>query len=415
MYLYTKKWEIENELYSERHPVRVQKREREEEERFANLPPMVPLSRCESPELRKGTSKRSDLPHTYRMFLRRLSQDPDVPGTAEEVIQDLIIDFRDCVPFSFDARDGSIDGGAFAPDRFTLEYSERDFILVNDHFHNRGYELPYSAIIWERWNPRAFLEREHAALTAWIEEFEADNAWLEEGMDSWLDDETDDQPDTEGSWTDCGLTCSDDGTHPRPPPPPPPPPPAATASDEVEFESDSELGEPPNLQAQPESDYDSESEADSMPELQHVSDSECDSESEMGENSELESELDFDSDSDLDWKCIPTDSHGASQDGYDTDNASSSDDSDDDADEKPTCSVQVSAVTPKKTRKNTDEGIEFQRNASRVRDFARLLRTASRLSGYGSYPYPPYVPDPSVLSRGGSPLPAYKSRPRPMT
>jgi hypothetical protein len=74
MFLYNEKWKIEDQLHTENHPIRVRKREdrkHDEDEKFANLPPMTPLSRCESPELRTGDDRRIDLPHTFRMFLWR--------------------------------------------------------------------------------------------------------------------------------------------------------------------------------------------------------------------------------------------------------------------------------------------------------------------------------------------------------
>ncbi|KAJ7921742.1 hypothetical protein B0H13DRAFT_2318061 [Mycena leptocephala] len=252
MFLYNEKWKIEDQLHTENHPIRVRKREdrkREEDEKFANLPPMTPLSRCESPELRTGDDRRIDLPHTFRMFLWRLGCDPDELGTAEEVIEGLITDFMNLVPYSFDPRGRIHREGIFSPDRFTLDYSERDFMLLTDQFHGRGYELPYSAILWQRWDPKT----------------------QEADTEDWTDDEL----GTETSWSNCGFTSSDDDI----PPPPPPPPAGGASSTEAQQDDESELGEPPDLDTVSNSDSDSDSDSDSMPGLDTVSESDWNSDS----------------------------------------------------------------------------------------------------------------------------------------
>jgi hypothetical protein len=226
------------------------------------------------------------------MFLWRLGCDPDELGTAEEVIEGLITDFMNLVPYSFDPRGRIHCEGIFSPDRFTLDYSECDFMLLTDQFHGRGYELPYSAILWQWWDPQEYLEREHAALTALIEEVQSDNIAQEADTEDWTDDES----GTETSWSNCGFTSSDDDI----PPPPPPPPAGEASSTEAQQDDESKLGEPPDLDTVSNSDSDSDSDSDSMPGLDTVSESDWseDSDSDLGEPPALQPQSDSDSDSD---------------------------------------------------------------------------------------------------------------------
>ncbi|KAJ6554379.1 hypothetical protein B0H19DRAFT_1153352 [Mycena capillaripes] len=188
---------------------------------------MVPLSRCKSPERRTGDQRRADLPHTFRIFLWRTFRDPDAPGAAEAAIQELTWDLLNCVPYSFDRRSSEYRDAVYSRDRFTLEYSERDFILLTDNF----------------------LEREHTAMTALMDEVEAMGRSPAHPM-TWQDAETEE-------WTEDES----------PGPPPPPPSTGAMMRTDIECDSDSELGEPPELQPQPDSDSDSDSESGEVPDL----------------------------------------------------------------------------------------------------------------------------------------------------
>ncbi|KAJ7764778.1 hypothetical protein B0H16DRAFT_1883392 [Mycena metata] len=319
MHLYNEKWAMEDQLYTEHHPVRVKKRQRAEDETFVNLPPMVPLSRCESPEAETANARRQDLPQAFRRFLRRLECDPDAPGAAEEVIESLVTDFMNCVPYSFDEMYHG--DSIFDPARFEVDYLEREFFVVTDNFHERGYLLDYPELLAQGWDPREFMERVYADLDVAHEELGADVGWIEEEFET--------EPETESSWSGCSFDLPSGNGTPPPPPPPPPPPAAGIAANDNVNDSDSELGEPPELEEQ--SDSDSESDLNS-PDLR-----------------------DFEYSSD-----------------EDADDEGSSENSDDEPDDR-THAVLAAATTPSKSRKPAEQSITYQRNASTVRDFARLV------------------------------------------
>ncbi|KAJ7912836.1 hypothetical protein B0H13DRAFT_1874420 [Mycena leptocephala] len=227
------------------------------------------------------------------MFMRALHEDPDEPGMAESLIADMELEFSAGVPYTFDSLSNQ---SAHAEDRFTVEYSFRDFLLLNDNYHNRGYEVPYEVILWSRheWNARAFLEHAHAVLTAQIADAEA-----EESDELWTSSNSEN-----GSWSNCGFNSDDDNL------PPPPPPAAGTPVLAVENSNDeSELGEPPALQDQSESESECdsdedilslsdpdeekscESDLDEIPGLQDVSDSEDELDDDYNTQRELKRQL----------------------------------------------------------------------------------------------------------------------------
>ncbi|KAJ7639601.1 hypothetical protein B0H17DRAFT_1277633 [Mycena rosella] len=309
MFLYNEKCKIEDELCTENHPVRVRKRQEQQEaldKYCAKLPPMIPLSRLESPvppDWMDESFHRHDLPHTFRMFMLQMGRVPDIPGAAEDLIQSLEQDFWNFVPYSFDPAPIIDHPITYDEHRFMLEYSEREFLLLTDTYHNRGYELPYSTILWERWDPRTFLEREHAELTAAFEHAATQAAerhnrnellMTDTEIDTDMEEWTEEKSDTETSWSNCGFTSSGDDTPPSPPPPPPASGAAAIALDGCDSDSefDSDGDQIPHLQdvsdTESEFDVDDESgswsdydsEGDRIPDLQDVPESESGSDDE---------------------------------------------------------------------------------------------------------------------------------------
>ncbi|KAF7371586.1 Transcription factor [Mycena venus] len=200
---------------------------------------------------------RDDLPDTFRQFLSDAGLDPDHPGGAEEVITALVDEFRAGVPYTFDPHGPADREAQFSPGRFIVEYSAQDFLLVEDLYMNLGYELKYTDLLNPDWDATWWLEEEYALmahLRRWVERQEEDS-----------DDE----------FSDDDFFDSDDDL------PPPPPPAAGTAVRAVD--SDSEQGDPPDLQKAVKDDSDIDfldSEDDEIPELEDVSDSESESDDE---------------------------------------------------------------------------------------------------------------------------------------
>ncbi|KAJ7446630.1 hypothetical protein FB451DRAFT_1375898 [Mycena latifolia] len=420
-YIYNEKWAVEDLLCTANHPTRVTKRqdqERARNELIRDLPQMVPLSRCESPELPDWIDprfRRDDLPHTLRMYMHRLGRVPDIPEEAENVIQGLEREFLAATPYSFDTPplSNAERRSLYGWQRFTVEYSEHDFLLVTDRHHKRVYELTYARLLMQPWDARAWLELAHAALTRQLEA-----ADVEELDDEW----TEYTSDTESSWSSCGFTFSDSDSPPPPPPPPPASGAAAATIDESESDSSSESDEFPGLEPVSESESESEAEmgdetdsesgfdSDEIPDLQSVADTE--SESGADDEGSDSSDSDSDDDSDGDLSFVIRTGETDTEDIPDASEARDSDDSDDESERCndapdgdycldcatveycPACkeiharrtrrihSVQICAATPSKARKNNGQDtIAYQRNASRVRDFSRLVPRPMVITG----------------------------------
>ncbi|KAF8166634.1 hypothetical protein K438DRAFT_2065536 [Mycena galopus ATCC 62051] len=163
MYLYNEKWKVEDQMLTENHLQRVKKRQ--EHKRAIDLkyqnPDRRPLGVCDC-EIYVDSAE--GFPRTFRMFLHQMRhrkrRNPEAL-TGEILLSNIVSELLGNVPYFFDL--------GYAPavhtkDRFLLEYSERDFLLLTDTFHNRGYELTYAELLIDEWDARMYLECEHTSV-----------------------------------------------------------------------------------------------------------------------------------------------------------------------------------------------------------------------------------------------------------
>jgi hypothetical protein len=112
--------------------------------------------RVEAELKRLGLLGRDDIPQAFREFMLQLEQDPDTPGLAEEIIESLVEDFSSHVPYSFDPRVTDNVAAMTSSRRFKISWSEHGFLLLEDDFHQCGYELPHTKLLCGNWDPQIF-------------------------------------------------------------------------------------------------------------------------------------------------------------------------------------------------------------------------------------------------------------------
>ncbi|KAJ6631648.1 hypothetical protein B0H10DRAFT_1938479 [Mycena sp. CBHHK59/15] len=200
---------------------------------------------------------RDDIPDTFRQFMYSIYHDPDEPGMAEELINSILEDFRVGVPYSFDSERVEDREEVYSRQRFTLTYSERDFLLLDDQHMHIGYNLTYDDLLAGRWDASRWLEDQYAT-------FEMRHQEPTEG-DNTSDSDSD--SDTSDWW--------DDDFNNNGPPAPPPPPPAVGLAAELDYiDSDGE-----GIHSMKDV-SESESDDEGMPNLDDTSDSEDDDDTE---------------------------------------------------------------------------------------------------------------------------------------
>ncbi|KAF7317573.1 CCHC-type domain-containing protein [Mycena kentingensis (nom. inval.)] len=174
------------------------------------------LRECRERHRERVVSEVPEEPNVYD-FLAYFGIDESDSEALEEVFDSIMEDLSDNAPYSFDPTEPQLRDALCDPSRFTYTVSRNPvytFFLVNDEFHNCGFELPYSALVHGLWHPVSWLEG------AW-------NEWPSSSSDS-----------------NSGSEDDRDGVSPRDDDEPPPPP---TSLFPFRPDSPTSSDEPPEL------------------------------------------------------------------------------------------------------------------------------------------------------------------------
>ncbi|KAF7331995.1 CCHC-type domain-containing protein [Mycena kentingensis (nom. inval.)] len=113
------------------------------------------LRECRERHRERVVSEVPEEPNVYD-FLAYFGIDESDSEALEEVFDSIMEDLSDNAPYSFDPTEPQLRDALCDPSRFTYTVSRNPvytFFLVNDEFHNCGFELPYSALVQGWWHP----------------------------------------------------------------------------------------------------------------------------------------------------------------------------------------------------------------------------------------------------------------------